>query len=167
MALYPEQLPVLKAAILAETDPAFVISRNGFATYEMADFFNKLSTFTVWRTSLPQQELTGQGSPEVTVWSWTLFINRSAGERDGFRTMFNGTYMVNPSLPQVRAGMGDIFSGPGAANNTHFIAMSKRLAKKGENLYATGTGTPASPGLLTFEGSIDGNDVLNALTQGA
>ena len=42
------------------------------------------------------------------------------------------------------------------------IGVRKKI-KRGESLYATGAGTVVSPGLLTFEGSINANDVIQAI----
>jgi hypothetical protein len=42
------------------------------------------------------------------------------------------------------------------------LALWKRLATRGEKLYATGTGSDAVPGTLTFEGNISARDVEEA-----
>ena len=164
----PAQLLTLKAALLAETDPAFVAARAAFATGAMVEWLAQPSPFIVWRTRVAEQEITSQVSPEGTVWSWTTYINRSAAERDGWARMFNGTYTINPSLPQVRAAFADIFSGTGQAavdQRAHLAAISKRPALRGERIFATGTGTLATPGLLTVEGAIGEYDIVVALQQ--
>ena len=48
-------LQAFKAAILAETDPAFVIARNANEHGAMAAFYNGAANpaFTVWRSSTP------------------------------------------------------------------------------------------------------------------
>jgi len=164
----PAQLVTLKAALLAETDPAFVAARTAFATGAMVEWLAQPSPVIVWRTRVAEQEITSQVSAEGTVWSWTTYINRSAAERDGWARMFNGTYTINPSLPQVRAAFADIFSGAAQiaiGQRTHLAAISKRPANRGEKIFVTGTGTLASPGLLGFEGTIGEYDVVVALTQ--
>ncbi len=164
MPLTSAQITTLKAAILAETDPAFVISRTAGATGEMAEYFNTPSTFVVWKTSLSEQFITSEVSNEGTVWSWSAFIARSLNEHNGWARMFNGIYSINPSLPQVRSGIADIFSGgTGAAQRTHLLAIAKRKATKGEKIFATGTGDNATPGLMTFEGAISDYDVIRAI----
>jgi hypothetical protein len=50
-ALTTPQLQTLKAAILAETDPAFVQARTLGQTSVMRDFYNANSTFVVYKTS--------------------------------------------------------------------------------------------------------------------
>lgn len=166
MALTNEQIPALKAALLAETDLAFVSLRTAGATGAMAEYFNQPSTFVVWKAVLSEHTITGEVSAEGTVWSWPAYIARSISEQNGWARMFNGTYTVNPSLPQVRTGMADIFSGgTGAAQRTHLLAIAKRFARRGEAIYASGTGSVATPGTLTFEGDIGEYDVVRALYQ--
>ena len=158
------QIVTFAAAIAAETDPEFVALRTAGATGQMAEWYNVNSTFVVWRTSLSEQEITSEVSPEATVWDWTAFIARSVGEKEAWARMFNGTYIIDPSLPQVRSGVGDIFSGPlGADQRTHLLAMAKRPATRGEEVFTTGTGSVADPGLLTFEGFITDMDVVRAV----
>lgn len=163
--LTPSQLLTLKAAVAAETDQEFVALRNAGAGGAMAEWYNQNhASFIVWKTRLTEHEITDLTSPEGTVWDWTAYIGRSQGERDAWVRMFNGTYSVNPSIPQVRKGMADIFSGgTGAAQRAHLLAMGKRLAKRGEALFADGTGTVATPGTLVFEGDILIMDIVWAI----
>ena len=49
--LTSQQLPALKAAILAETDPAFVEYRTNGQNTLMAAFYNAASTFVVYKSS--------------------------------------------------------------------------------------------------------------------
>lgn len=160
------QLPALRAAIDAATDPAFVADRAIGNTGLMADWFNKAGSFYVWRTNVSEEEITSKTSAEATVWSWPAFIARSEAERFGWARMFNGRYAVNPILPQVRQGFADIFSGAAnsaPAQRAHLNAICKRLATRGEALYATGTGTLVTPGFLVFEGAIGDYDIVRAI----
>jgi len=121
--------------------------------------------FWVWRTSVTESEIVSKAGPEGTVWSWTAYIARTEAERDGWKRMFNGIYTINPSLPNVRQGIADIFSGNtnnAPAQRTHLLAVARRKATVMERLLATGTGTTAAPGTLTFEGAISYNDILQA-----
>lgn len=168
MPLSDSQIVTFKAAILAETDPALVSLRTAGATGAMTDRYNAASTFIVWKTRVTEQEITSLTSDEGTTWSWPAFIARSAAEQAGWARMFNGTYSINPSLPQVRSGIADIFSG--SANSagpqrTHLLAMGKRPATRAEKIFATGTGTTATPGTLVFEGRIGEYDIIRALYQ--
>jgi hypothetical protein len=70
---------------------------------------------------------------------------------------------VNPSLIDVRQMFDDIFSGAGGTNTrANLLALWKRLATRGEKIFATGTGSDPSPGTLTFEGNISYQDVEQA-----
>lgn len=148
------QLATLKADVAANT-----------ATIDLAAWYNGLFSpdFWVWR----KDELTNSTSIDGTTFSWvgTGFITRSQGERDAWREMFNGTNSVNPSLAQVRTAFGDIFSGataPAPANRTHLLTVARRKATRAEKLFATGTGSTASPATMAAEGAISGADVTNA-----
>jgi hypothetical protein len=68
-------------------------------------------------------------------------------------------------LPNVRQAFTDIFSGTGnaATNRTHLQAVSKRAANRLEKLFATGTGSLASPATMTVEGSISYDEVMRAM----
>ena len=168
MALTLAQLATLKAAILA--DQALVPMTSGPTTD-----FNGLVTamnvdaspdFWVLKTSLSRHEIITQSGPDGTLFVWGGstggYINRSQGERDAFREMFNSTGAVDPSQPNIQAAFADIFSGSGAgaqANRAHIAAMSRRRANRVERVFATGVGSAASPGKLVVEGGISLGDV--------
>jgi hypothetical protein len=70
---------------------------------------------------------------------------------------------VNPSIASNRAFFDDVFSGAGGTNTrAALLALWKRLATRGEKLYATGTGSDASPATLVVEGAISARDVEEA-----
>jgi hypothetical protein len=99
--------------------------------------------FTVWKTSVPLQrvgdnfvgtDLAGLSSLNHTR-LLTVVTLSGAG--------------VNPSLADRRAFFDDIFSGAGgAATRAKLLVLWKRLATVGEKLFATGTGSDASPATL-------------------
>ena len=166
MSLTNEQLPTLKTAIDAETDPAFVSLRDIGATQEMANWFNVTSfpDYYVWKTLLTETDIVSLVSTDATTWSWVDYIATSVAEKMAWERIFNGTYSINPSLPQVRDGIAQIFSGPQGANQrAHLLAMGKRLATKAEQLYATGSGTSESPSTMDFEGNLTNTDIARAL----
>ena len=152
----PEQKEILKAALIADTSiPALKAAHD---TQGIADYLCEPSTFIVTKTSLSRHEILTGISDEGTTFTWTggAYITRSQGERDAFREIFNSTGTVNPSLASIQAAFADIFSGTGGAvNRTHITAMSKRRANRLEKIFATGTGTLASPGTLVVEGDVD------------
>lgn len=71
---------------------------------------------------------------------------------------------VNPSLATVRQFFDDIFSGAGGVNTrAALLALWKRTMTRGERLYATGTGSDASPATLVVEGSFTAANINAAL----
>lgn len=162
--LTPAQLSTLKALILA--DPALnAHPNNADGNLAIAQALAAIASpdYWVWRSFVSDQEMyegTGDGG---TSWSWSSYISRSQGERDAWRQMVNMAGGLNPSLANVRAGIADIFSGAGGASQrTHLLAVGRRKANRAEKLFATGTGSTASPATMTVEGTLSGDDVQAA-----
>lgn len=156
MALTPTQLAALKADIAA--DPILAAyPHNSDGAWAVAQAYNLAATpaFTVWKTSVPT-------SACKTAMVWTEFIGRSVGERDAWQFMLaNGT--INAADVNVRQGIADIFSGSqGATSRANLLAIAKRGATRAEKLFASGTGSDATPATMTFEGSLTYQEVLNA-----
>lgn len=152
-------LAALKAALLAETDPEFVVHRTNGAVNLMADWLNQPSTFVVWKTSMTAKEM-----HNAYVWTeMDSFTN--AGKQFQFNLMIS-TGEVNPSDANIRQGFQDIFSGSQfAQTRANLIALAKRFATRGEAILATGTGSDANPGTLVYEGNLSGAQVQQALYQ--
>lgn len=168
MELTLAQKQTLKAAILA--DPVLAAKTSGPGTDYgfIADALNKDAAPAFWgyKALLGKHELTDQTSPDGTTFAWGGttggFINRSQGERDCWREIWNTSLSCNPSRANVRAAFDDIFSGAGAGavnNRAHIAAMIRRKATVVEKLFATGTGSTASPGTFAVEGSVDLSDI--------
>lgn len=154
------QLQTLKAAILAETDTTFVALRAANDETGMADWLNAASTFIVWRTSVTQDEIMQNG------FDWTRVDNLSVGKARIFEWMFNNeARAINPSKSNVRAGIESVWVGTAAdlAVRASVYAHCKRAASRAERVFATGTGTDASPGLLGWEGYVTAQTVSDAL----
>ena len=158
------QLTALKIDILA--DPVLnAFPNNDDGNFAIAAAYNLtvVPDYWVWRTSVGKMEVTQQTSVDGTNFNWTGngFITRSAGEISAWVELFGVTGNVNPSLANVRQAFSDIFSGSGnaAANRTHLLTAARRKAKRAEKLFATGTGSTAVPGLMTFEGNLTPSDV--------
>ena len=156
----------LKAAIAA--DPVLsLLPHTTDDAVAVATAFNLVASpdYWVWRTFVTEEEITAKPSVDGTVWSWSAYIARSQGERDGWdRIMGRG---INPSLTQDRSAVADIFSGSAnsaPAQRTHLNAVGRRKALRIEKLLivAGGLGTTASPSTMQFEGQIDGDDVQRA-----
>lgn len=70
---------------------------------------------------------------------------------------------VNPSLAGNRQFFDDIFSGAGGTGTrAALLVLWKRVATRGERLFATGTGSDAVPATLVVEGTFDPEDVQKA-----
>lgn len=177
MNLTPAQIATLRAAILANADPAFVALRNGGATSAMADWYNAAGTFVVWRSSTPADEIMdtivwANFTPADTPDGTQAWANRSLacqGKQFNLQTMIVGRQSVASGRANVRAGLQDALtslpSGPTGANRAAgwaaVQAVIQRLATLGEQLFASGTGTTATPGTLGAEGAMtDANIVL-------
>lgn len=178
MPLTPAQLQTFKTHLAANTN---TVSINGTPTainavphttdnaFAVAAWYNLVASpdFWVWRTSVTKAEFVQGTSVDGTTFNWTGagFITRSQGERDAWRELFNGTESCNPSLPNVRQAFQDIFSGgtaPAPANRTHLAAVGRRKATNAEQVFATGTGSTASPAVMGFEGAVQFQEVQDA-----
>ena len=165
LALTQQEEDTLKTAALAEPSISACITDGNDVC--VTDWFNAISTFIVWRTSVTQSEYqTREDLGTSFNWSGTGgFIARTQGERDAWRTMFQAGF-IDPSKANVLAAFNDIFSGTGAgavATRAHLLAVSKRAATNAEKALATGTGSDAIPGKLTFSGTISINNTASIL----
>lgn len=166
MSLTTQQQATLKAFI--EADPVLsTYPHNSDGAFAIAGALKVTASpdFIVWRTNVTEQEFTDDTSADATTWSWPAFIARSALEQNGWNAMFRRG-SVNPSKAAVRQGFVDIFSGAqnnAPAQRTHCAAIAKRKANVLEKLFATGTGSTASPATMAVEGSIPYNEVVSAM----
>ena len=138
MILTSTQLSTLKAWIVA----------NRSSAYDQATV-NELNTlaspdFTVFKTNVSMKrvgdnfvgtELAGLSSLNHTRLQTVVILSTTG---------------VNPSLSDRRAFFNDIFSGAGGVNTrAQLLTLWKRLATVGEKLFATGTGSDASPATMS------------------
>ena len=157
-----QQLSILKTAIAAETDPTFVSLRNAGSTGLMAEWLNGPSTFTVWRTAVPQDEIMQNG------FDWVQVDNLSVGKARIWEWLFsNDNRTMNPSKPNVRAGIDECWKGTSAmlAVRAAIYVHCKRVATRAEKVFATGVGTDASPATLSWEGQVSDYDVVRAVNE--
>jgi hypothetical protein len=166
MALTPEQLTLLKNDIAAH--PVWgALPHTGDNSYVIAAAYNQLATpdFWVYRTALTEQEIYEATSSEGTTWSWATYMAQTVTERDAWVLMFRPG-QINPSLPQARNGITQIFSGntaPQLAQKTHLSALFRERASEAEKLFHTsGQGTTASPAVMGFQGQLTMSDVDQA-----
>lgn len=120
-------------------------------------------TYWVWRSAIPVKEIYAITTADATVWSWTIYIARSVGERDAWREL-TSSGSISAALLNVRQGIADIFSGAGgAAQRTHLLTIGRREARRIEQLFATGAGSTATPGVMAYEGTVTYLDIAHAL----
>lgn len=152
------QLLTLKAAILGETDTTFVAFRAVNDRNSMATWYNGDSTFTVWKSTVTIAQMgIGMNSSEIAG------LTTANNSRLQVMAAYSGG-TFNPSITDVRAGFDNVFSGAGGVlTRTALLTLWKRIARRVERLYATGTGSDAVPGLLVFEGTIDRDHIDQAL----
>jgi hypothetical protein len=178
VALTPAQQATLKAAILADsTLNAQPNSPDG--AFEIARLLNLEASpaFYVWRTTTPAGEimdaiawskLTPAGRDATQAWA-----NRSLecqGRQFNIQTILGFRDQITTGKARVRTGLQDALEAvPSLANgNTQDAGwvnvepIIKRKANGAEKLFATGTGSLASPASLVFEGQLTYLDVLDA-----
>ena len=119
--------------------------------------------------------LNANASPAFTVWKTLVAVGDVgktfvASELAGL-TQLNTSRLqnlaawlaagVNPSLASIRQFFDDIFSGAGGANTrAALLVLWKRPASRVERVFATGTGSDASPGLIVSEGPITTTELI-------
>ncbi len=158
MPLTSAQLQSLKTDINNDaTLSAFPNNSDG--AFSIAAIYNTQASpnFTVWKTNVSIKEvgdnLVGTDLAGLTTANHTRLQTVAILSTDG----------INPSLADRRAFFDDIFSGAGgAATRAKLLTLWKRLATRVEKLYATGTGSDASPATLVVEGPISFQDVQTA-----
>ena len=150
--LTTEQTPVFKAFV--EADPVLnLIPHTYDGAYALAEALkaNASPDFIVWRTSVSAEEIMSNG------FIWTAVDALTAGKARIWDWMTRyGT--INPSKLNVRQGMADAF-GAASAMATGIMPHLKRNANILEKLFATGTGTTASPATMTIEGSLSYQEI--------
>jgi len=157
----PSQLQTLKTALLADQALAQYIV--DYRDDLIRDYYNAPSSpaFTVWRTSVSQDEIMQNG------FDWTRVDNLSIGKARVWEWLFdNQSNTINPSKTNVRAGIDQTWVGTAAdlAVRAAVYVHCKRIANRAERFFATGTGSDAAPGLLTFEGELTTSDVSAMLS---
>lgn len=188
MALTPQQLPTLKAAIAAETDPAFVALRQSGATGAMADWYNQPhASVKGWNKSAPwgpvYNSIDGaKYTPstaavaaatdatatkqllvnlvKLTVQQNMLLALQTVDARDG-----GNVDALLDTVTAVYTLSGNNTVSPGGASGVNVATQLTRPALKGEALYG---GTDVTKGtvsakILTYEGAVTNQNVIDAL----
>jgi len=155
MALSQDQLPALKAAILAETDAAFVAYRQAGAIGAMAAFYNEPSAFYVWRSNYSEDQIASSIDKGIT-----QLDALTASKRDSLLWWAGRSHDMR--LAESQAAVNDLC---GSQNTLKSAVLDggKRLLTRGEKIFSSGTGTLAAPGATTYEGTINEYDVVQAI----
>lgn len=157
--LTTEQKQILKADVLADSSFAS-LPHNGDGAYAVAAAYRlqAVPDFVVWRSAVTRDEIYANG------FDWVQVDNVNELKWRVWTEMFYSG-ACNPSKPNVRAGIAEVWRGTAAkeAVQAYVLGKCKRLANRAERLFATGTGTTASPATMGFEGELTGQDVESAM----
>ena len=173
MSLTTAQYQALSAAIIADGSQAANIAAKEDGL--MAAWFNELTSFQVWKTITVISDI-----QNAVIWSNFTPANPAAGagqdatnwllacqgKQFNLQMLLTG-YGVSTGMSNIRAGLQDatslIPSGiAGATKSGGWTAIQliiQRPATNAERILATGIGTTASPGDLSWEGVIQNSDV--------
>lgn len=152
--LTPAQLATLKADIQADgtlnSQP-----NNSDGNTTIANAYNTTASpdFWVYRTDVLITEI-------GNAFNGTELAGLTTANNTRLQTVAAFSTVVNASLANRRAFFDDIFSGAGGTNTRAALAVLwRRLARRVEKLYATGTGSTASPATMNYEGTLTFEDV--------
>lgn len=170
----PQQLTALKAYVLA-TPALAALGRNDTA---LASELNLPSTFMVWRSTTPADEvfdaiLWERLTPADAVDGTQTSANRELRcqtkqmnlqivlqGRDSISTgRTNVRKALSDALTAVPSGTGGVTQDAGWLGAGRVKAVITRAATVAEALFATGTGTAGVPGDLVFEGQLAVADI--------
>ena len=167
MALTEAQRTVLATDIRASSDPDVVAALAIRNDPEMARLYNLDSAFVVWNPSVQPEEYRA-------VMAWTEVDQLTTGNARIWEWITsNMTLTLDTSDQNVRQGLADAFS-QNSTNRANLLALAKIIATVAQELYATGTGTTATPGdygsgTLSTDPTVSGNitftDVGKALNE--
>jgi len=159
MALTPAQQATLKTSI--EADPAFNgLPQNSDGAYAIAEAYKLPATpnWTVWKSNVTINEVGKK-------FNGAELAGLTTGNQSRLQTI--AQYLaggINPSLLDNRQFFDDVFSGAGGTNTrAALLILWKRLANRSEKLFSTGTGSDASPAVMTVEGNLSYSDVQQAM----
>lgn len=147
----------LKNSVLA--DPVLAaLPASSNAINDIIAAYSQPAAFTVWKTRVPIGSV-GKGFNSAELGGLTTANTN--------RLIALAHYLldgIDPSQASSRAFFDDIFSGAGGVLTRASLAVLwKRQASRLEVLFATGTGTDASPATLGYEGGLSYNEVRIAM----
>lgn len=161
------------------------VPNNGDGNAAVAGWYSLAASpsYFVWRSSVSRAQVYHSVSLDGTAWDWNAYKTQSQGEQGAWVQMFMGDAAPFSNL-NFRGGVFNVFSGsaPQTAQRGHIFAVGRRLANRVEKLFATAPvsaggitvgpnngnattdalGAATNPAVMGFEGSLTGDDVLNA-----
>jgi hypothetical protein len=155
----PAQLATLKAALLA--DPALAQWRTDRRDDLITAYYNEPSAFIVWRASVQAEEI-------GNAWVGTDIDGMSALNMQRLQLLLASapSGVFDMTRADRRAGFENPFGTN--VNNASRVAMRavwKRAVTRAEQLFATGTGTTATPGVPGWEGVVSVNTISQMLNE--
>lgn len=153
--LNAQQLVTLRAAVIADGTAGPLLAAGNAAG--LREHLNALASppYTLWRTHVTQDEIMLNG------FDWTRVDNLSNGAARVWEWLFdNEAHAFNPSKPNVRAGVDQVWKGTAAdlAVRAAVYVHCKRLATNAEKMMTTGVGSDAVPSMPVYEGEISDLD---------
>lgn len=145
----PEQIAALKTLVYADpTASALAASADDLG---LSAWLNTPEpTYWVWRPAVTDRDIMADAA-----FDWTRVDNLSVGKARVWETLFKfGS--IDPSLPNVRAGIDAAWGGTAAdlAVRASVYSKCRRQATRAEKALATGAGTTASPSTMTLIGDL-------------
>lgn len=157
------------------------LPNSGDANAAIAGWYNLDASpnFFVWR-DLPMEVVAGlhvpanmtplgnpPTTPDLTVQVWIARCVTCQGKQLNFQSLTQGRTVAPMKRSGYRAGLQDCLTNVPAGTNGALISAgwveirdaAKFLTNNIERLFATGTGSQATPGDLVFEGFTNGNEV--------
>lgn len=158
MALTNPQLVTLKAAIVADSalNAQPMNSDGAFAIATVLNL-NASPDFWVHKKSVDTMDV----GKTINYVAYEAMTSANITKIEGFIRLNPSTFV--PERSDIRAFFNNVFSGAlggqGQATRDALDLLFRRLATRFERLYATGTGSVASPGALVLVGPLSYQDV--------
>lgn len=161
MALNPTQLQTLKTDILADATLAAHAANGAIGPIVTAYNINAVPDFWVFKSSVVTDEI-GKTVNYVAVEALT---DINTNKLTTFITLNPQSF--DPRKADIRSFFVNVFSGAlGGQGQTTRDALDllwRKLATRGQKLFATGTGSTVAPATMGYEPSITDSDVQAAL----
>ncbi len=168
----PAEIATLKAAIIADSNLA--TQKAAHDTQAITDYLNADSTFIVWRSftnaddisdAITWASLTPTDTPDGTA-TFTNRILVCQTKQMAVQQQLLGKTQVNTGKTNIRGAFSDALvnvpsGASGALIDAGWLGAGKvkaaisRPASRLEKVFATGTGTAASPGALVVDTQVD------------